>query len=147
MLARSLQCNLVTAATFAALTNAQATKQGHNERDNMSFGNKEKVTWNHLVTLPDGHVVGISDRSGIMKITFPDSYLTIMCYFDQFQGLGITNEHLVKYVNDNAEFLRDSKTNKQVKKMSQAKQKLVNSILDNPALNDDQKQAMLKLIA
>lgn len=107
----------------------------------------QKVTWSHAQELPDGHQVAISDKSGIMKITYPGSFLSTMVYFDQFQGLGITNEHLVEYVNRNAEFIKSSQENKQVKKVNAAKAKLIQGIVDNVALTDEQKQAMLKLIA
>ena len=115
----------------------------------MNNNNKQyaKVTWSHAETLPDGHVCSISDKSGILKIVYPNSFLSTMVYFDQFQGLGITNEHLVAYVNRYAEVIKNSQDNKQAKKLDSAKQKLIQSIVNNPALTDEQKQSMIKLVA
>jgi hypothetical protein len=133
-------------AEWSVALNRRATF--NNKGANMSYPNKNStpVTWSHQQTLDDGHVVAVSDKSGIMKISFPGSFLTVMMYRDQFEGLGITNPHLLEYVKRTTA-IRNSQDNKQVKKLDTAKQKLIQSIINNPALTDEQKQSMIKLVA
>ena len=108
--------------------------------------NKAPVSWSHQQTLDDGHVVAVSDKSGIMKVTFPGSFIAVMMYRDQFEGLGITNPHLVEYVKRTTA-IRNSDSNRESKKMDTAKQKLILGITNNTALTDEQKQTMIKILA
>ena len=106
-----------------------------------------KVNWLRLQELPSGYTCGVSEKSGIMKITFPNSHHTVMLYKDQVQALGLSEPSVLEYVERNSDIIRNSGENKAAKQIDKAKQKLVNGITSNPALSDAQKQAMLALIA
>lgn len=113
----------------------------------MSFTNKAPVNWLRLQQLPSGYTCGVSEKSGIMKITFPNSHHTIMLYKDQVTALGFTEPSILEFVERNSDIIRNSGENRAAKQIDKAKQKLVEGIVNNPALNDDQKAAMLKLLA
>jgi len=113
----------------------------------MSFNKFEKVSWSHGETLPSGFKCEVSDKSGILKITFPESYHSVMVFRDQVAQLGLTHPEIKDYVNRLSAHIKDAGESKQARKLNTAKQKLVNAILNNPALTDDQKQAMVKTIA
>ena len=106
-----------------------------------------KVNWQREETLASGFVCGVSDKSGICKVTFPGSYQTLMMYKDQFHSLGITHPEVVEYFNKNSDIIRDSKENAVTRKVNKDREKLINAIVANTALTDDQKQAMIKLVA
>jgi len=111
------------------------------------FKQAEKVNWINAQTLDNGYVCAVSEKSGIMKITFPGSYHTLMLFQDQFHALGITDAELVAYVNRNSHVIRRSGENKAAKKLDKAKQALLLAIANNPALSDEQKQSLIKTIA
>ena len=106
-----------------------------------------KVNWLHAEELTNGFRCAVSEKSGIVKISFPESYHTVMLFRDQLPLLGITNAEVVSYFERHAASIKDAGQNKQDKKLGKAKQKLVDSIINNQALTDEQKQAMIKLVA
>lgn len=122
--------------------NYAALKQGA-----IMFQNKTPVNWQRVIQSPSGFTFGVSDKSGILKITFPNSHHTIMVYRDQVHTLGLSQPEILDYVNQNADIIRNSGENQAAKKLDKAKSKLVEGIVNNPALSDEQKAAMLKLIA
>lgn len=139
--------------TSNAFGNLQTNLQGDKRHSaqpnevNMSFQNKQPVNWMRLQQLDSGFTCGVSEKSGIMKITFPNSFHTVMLYKDQVNALGLTHPDVLAYVERNSDIIRNSGENQAAKKIDKAKQKLVDGIINNVALNDEQKQAMLKLIA
>lgn len=113
----------------------------------MSFKQFEKVNWIKALETPSGFTCAISEKSGIVKVTFPNSYHTIMLYKDQRVLLQLNHPEVAEYFAANDASIRNSGENREVKKLNKDREKLVNSILNNTALNDEQKQAMIKLIA
>lgn len=112
----------------------------------MSFQNKQPVTWLKQVQTASGFNLAISEKSGIVKIQFPESFHNIMIYKDQVHTLGLTQPEIREYFAANDNMIRNSGENKATRKLNKEKQKLVDGIANNPALTAEQKEAMLKLL-
>jgi len=106
-----------------------------------------KVNWINGETLPSGFKCEVSEKSGLVKITFPGTYHTVMLFRDHAEALCITNPEVMAYFERNAHVIKASGENKQAKKLSAEKQKLIKAVADNAALTDAQKQAMIAVLA
>jgi hypothetical protein len=143
LLAPMLQWNFATSRTvWLIITEALPQNKGVF----MSFKPFEKVNWLAVEQLPSGFTCSVSEKSGIMKVQFPNSFHQIMVYRDQVQELGLSHPEILAYV-ERTTAIRNSGDNKAAKAISKDKQKLVDGIVNNKALTEEQKQAMLKLIA
>lgn len=110
----------------------------------------QKVNWMRVVELENGFQCGISDKSGIIKFTFPNSHQTVMLFRDQLETLKSYIDDLIAYGEQNKDLAKSSEERKASKLEGKAKKQLVETIskaLTNPSLTDEQKQALLKLIA
>ena len=115
----------------------------------MSFNAKpyDKVNWMHAQTLDNGFKAAVSEKSGIVKLTFPNSYHTIMLFKDQLDMLNIQDLDVRRYFEAHDSSIKSSTEGRESRKMNTAQQKLVKAIVDNPALNAEQKQAMIAMLS
>jgi len=115
----------------------------------MSFDSKsyDKVNWLHAQTLDNGFKAMVSEKTGIVKLTLPNSFITVMMYKDQFEALGVTNPEVLAYIKAHDSSIRTSTQNRESKKLNTAQQKLVKAIAENPALNDEQKKSMIEMLS
>ena len=114
----------------------------------MGFDSKQydKVNWMHAQTLNNGFKAAVSEKSGIVKLTFPNSYQTIMLFKDQLDMLNIQDLDVRRYFEAHDESIKASGENREARKLNTAQQKLVKAIVDNPALSPEQKQAMIGML-